>query len=737
MNSSLILTTIVLLIVFVNLVLGIFTYARNNKNKVNLTFFFFAVATSLWIMANYFEAIVDNHLVATFLVQTDFALGVLLANIFLVLSSVLGKPYSRLRFLVFSSVPVSILLAVLVYAGQVVGVTFVEAGISTVDKMFLPLYIVVTLGYLISGIIVLVVKRRRSRGLERSQLSTMLLGLTITVLFVAITNLILPLFVSSINFLTNAQRLSYSAVLFFNGLTTYAIIRHRLFDIRAVVARSVAYIFSIGVFIVIYSFLAFGLTQGVLLQGLLLSQRSQQIFNVALAVMLALTFPTFRRFFERITDRIFYRDKYDPQILISDIGRILASEIDLEQLTKKVLDTLMGRMRIVNSNIVVMDGEKIYYQVHKDKIHQLYHPQDLKFIKNTVTITDELQKGERRDLLERHGIRASMSLKTKESFVGYLLVGEKRSGDIYTSEDIQTFQIIADELAVAIQNARSYQEIQTFNATLREKIRQATKDLTHANRELKELDKAKDEFISMASHQLRTPLTAVRGYTSMVMDGDFGKVSVEQHDTLKQSFDAATRMGRLVDDLLNVSRIQSGKFTIERMDTDLNAVLPEEMSLLETTANTKKVHIEYHPPKQPVPILKIDEGKTRQALMNLMDNSIYYSSTVAGGGKVDVYLENDATHVIFRVVDNGIGVPKDQQAKLFKKFYRAPNAQKTRPDGTGLGLFLVGKVVQGQGGEIIFTSQEGKGSTFGFKLPIVPTGDGLSKLVGVEEKKAV
>ena len=132
------------------------------------------------------------------------------------------------------------------------------------------------------------------------------------------------------------------------------------------------------------------------------------------------------------------------------------------------------------------------------------------------------------------------------------------------------------------------------------------------------------------------------------------------------------------------------------------------------------------PPKDPVPLLMIDEGKTRQCLMNLMDNAIYYSSTTPSGGKVDVYLEADKDNVSFRVVDNGIGVPKDQQAKLFKKFYRAPNAQKTRPDGTGLGLFLVGKVVRDQAGKIIFESTEGKGSTFGFSLPIKAAGEGLN-----------
>ena len=154
--------------------------------------------------------------------------------------------------------------------------------------------------------------------------------------------------------------------------------------------------------------------------------------------------------------------------------------------------------------------------------------------------------------------------------------------------------------------------------------------------------------------------------------------------------------------------------------------------MLGTAAEMKHVTINFHKPKAPVPALQIDEGKTRQCLMNLMDNAIYYSSTAEGGGKVDVYLEADADWVSFKVKDNGIGVPKAEQAKLFQKFYRAPNAQKTRPDGTGLGLFLVGRVTKDQGGEIIFESEEGKGSTFGFKLPIKPAGEDLSTTPSAE-----
>lgn len=719
-----------IIVILANLALGSVALLRNKQGKTNRLFAFLVIVISVWMIGSFFEDTAQSIGTAKLFLLIDLVTAPIMAyTMFLLISSffgshVLSRPIRiaiALTTVIAAILPFTPLLAVN-------DITLTGNGINYQDTDWSILYYFFVILPLIASIVTVFRHGKEIEGTTRQQVRLIIFGLTLWASVALIGNLLIPAIFGPTLF----SRIGIYGSVLYISFTTYAIVRLRLFDIRAFVARSAAYIFSIGSFAFIYGFLVYGLSQGVLLKNILTTERSQQIFNIVLAVILAFTFPVIRRFFERITDRIFYRDRYDPQILVSNIGRVLASEIQLDPLTKKVVKILEDDMRLTDANIVVL-GEKnhdggdesgpkgkleIFYQTHMSRLHQTYHIDDISTLRLPVVITDELAPSDEREMLERYNIRAALSLKTHEAFVGYLFLGDKRSGDIYNDLDIQTLRIISNELAVAIQNARSYTEIQAFNETLKVKIEQATKDLTHANHELKALDKAKDEFISMASHQLRTPLTAVRGYTSMVMDGDFGKVSAEQKESLRQSFDAATRMSRLVDDLLNVSRIQSGKFKIERTAFDLNKALPEEMSLLNTTASTKNVTVTYHAPKTPVPLIAVDEGKTRQCIMNLADNAIYYSSTVKTGGKVDVYLESDGKDIIYRVVDNGIGVPKDQQAKLFKKFYRAPNAQKTRPDGTGLGLFLVGKVIAEQGGEIIFESEEGKGSTFGWKLPL-------------------
>jgi len=217
----------------------------------------------------------------------------------------------------------------------------------------------------------------------------------------------------------------------------------------------------------------------------------------------------------------------------------------------------------------------------------------------------------------------------------------------------------------------------------------------------------------MASHQLRTPLTSVKGYVSMVLDGDGGQINETQRKLLTQSFLSAQRMVYLISDLLNVSRLKTGKFVIEPAESHLDRVIEEEVEQLAETVKGRGLEMEYHKPEN-FPALMLDETKIRQVIMNFIDNAIYYTPS---GGHIDVYLVDKPDSIEFTVVDNGIGVPKHEQHHLFTKFYRAKNARNARPDGTGLGIFMAKKVVIAQGGAVIFKSVEHKGSTFGFTFP--------------------
>jgi signal transduction histidine kinase len=214
----------------------------------------------------------------------------------------------------------------------------------------------------------------------------------------------------------------------------------------------------------------------------------------------------------------------------------------------------------------------------------------------------------------------------------------------------------------------------------------------------------------MSSHQLRTPLTSVKGYLSMVLDGDAGKITSLQRKLLNQSFVSAQRMVYLISDMLNVSRLRTGKFVIEPIPCNLASVVKEEIVQLNETIKGRNLKLIFDRPEH-FPTVLLDETKLRQVIMNFIDNAVYYTPA---GGQIKVVLKDDPNTIELTVTDTGIGVPYSEQFHLFSKFFRAKNAKRMRPDGTGLGLFMAKKVIIAQGGSIIFKSQEGKGSTFGF-----------------------
>lgn len=292
-----------------------------------------------------------------------------------------------------------------------------------------------------------------------------------------------------------------------------------------------------------------------------------------------------------------------------------------------------------------------------------------------------------------------IKLTARQNLVGLMTIGFTGVNAQLTPSDEALLDRLGEAVGVAIDNKLLFEENQTV-----------LKQLQVTNQKLRDLDETKDEFISMASHQLRTPLTSVKGYVSMVLEGDVGKISEEQKKLLNQAFISSQRMVYLIADLLNVSRLKTGKFIIQLQPTQLADVIEGEIAQLVETAKGRKLEMVYHKPKD-FPVVSLDETKIRQVIMNFVDNAIYYTPA---GGRIDINLEDKGESIEFTVVDNGIGVPKSEQKSMFTKFYRAENAQKARPDGTGLGLFMAQKVIVAQGGAIIFHSEQGKGSTFGF-----------------------
>lgn len=708
-------------ICLINLSLGILVLMRNPRAHSGRAFFAFCLSVCIWVVANYLTDLdsvspVVND-IANRLVYFFGLLAVLIAYWF---SVTFPRVRQVNRLERYAAGAAALVLGILSLTSLTVGtvtrhdhsVTFTTGALLPVYTLGLTLFFALTIKELMGGL-------KADRPEEKSQIHLVLLGLTAAVVPAIVTNAVLPTLTSN----WQSAKLGPLFTVVLVGSIAYAIARHRLFDIRLIIARFVAYILVLSLLVILYTTFIIAISQ-LLPPGNNTILQERVLFIMA-AMVAAVVFPYAKRFFDRLTNQLFYQDAYEPQAFLDQLNKTLVSNIELEKLLDasaqiisdnlKAEYCLFGIKETGFKSVRIIGTHKRSFSAKDIEVVRAITPH----LATNVIITDYLppEADEFRRILQRNDVAVLVRLvpefaSTQDGVegLGYIILGQKRSGNMYNSQDVKILGIVANELVIAVQNVLHFEEIQRFNITLQERIDKATYQLRRTNKKLEEMDETKDDFISMASHQLRTPLTSVKGYLSMVIEGDAGKLSSSQEKMLTQAFISAQRMVYLITDLLNVSRLKTGKFVIDATPVDLSKVIGEEVSQLREAADVRHIELTYTKPDVTTRLM-LDETKTRQIIMNFIDNALYYTHS---GGHIHVALRETPTTVELRVTDDGIGVPKSEQHHLFTKFYRAANARRARPDGTGLGLFMSKKVVMAQGGSIIFDSKEGKGSTFGF-----------------------
>lgn len=560
---------------------------------------------------------------------------------------------------------------------------------------------------------------RRTGAVHRTQAAIMASAFLIS----ALLGLLLSIVVPGLGMGWESTKLSSVTVVIFVAIVGYAMMRHRLFDVRVAAVRTVAYALSIIVLALVYFGLAYLVSQ-VFFKGAATTGVSMSPINVALALVLAFLFQPIKQFFDRITDQIFFRDRYDQDAFVAQLGDILTSTTTLGTLLHHSARHMEETLKASSVTFVVERGDKDNAVIGSGRMLHLTTSEQREIAqllegKTSAVTLEELARFVKPQTVQNRVVKQLVKnhialILPLGSDVGYVLFGDQK-GNGYSQRDMRILDMISDELLIAIQNARSVQEVRELNTHLQQRIDKATRELRRSNEKLKKLDATKDEFISMASHQLRTPLTSIKGYLSMVLEGDVGTVTPAQRQLLEPAFMSSERMVNLIGDFLNVSRLQTGKFVIDAHPTDLVQVITQEVEAIQQLATSHDMAVTTRLPRRKVPQLMLDEDKVRQVIMNFIDNAIYYSrphSTIV------VQLKFDGDDIVLEVHDHGIGVPPEQQKQLFSKFFRADNARKQRPDGTGVGLFLARKVITAHGGDVVFESTEGKGSVFGFRLPI-------------------
>lgn len=270
--------------------------------------------------------------------------------------------------------------------------------------------------------------------------------------------------------------------------------------------------------------------------------------------------------------------------------------------------------------------------------------------------------------------------------------------------EIISLKHLGKEITYKIKTATVYDENNDYHGVVK-----VFYDLTTE----KAIDRAKSKFISIAAHQLRTPLSSIKWIIKMALDGDIGEFDEEQVDLLNKAYTSNQRIIRLIDDLLNVSRIEEGKFGYKIKREDMGDVLDGVMGEFSHKIDNKKIDFKFDKPNKKLPVY-VDKEKISLALQNIIDNAIKYTPAK---GRVEVTVEKDKEEVVIKVKDNGYGIPKKEQDELFTKFFRASNISKTNISGSGLGLFIARNILEGHGGGIDLKSQKNKGTEVTLSIP--------------------
>ncbi len=514
-------------------------------------------------------------------------------------------------------------------------------------------------------------------------------------------------------------------------ILAYAIARYRLMNIRFVLGRGAIYVFSFLAVIGVGFLLIF-------LNNQLAQPISFNTFFPLLIIIAILLFKLLFWFFEKLASKYFYYTFYSYQKVLTELGKRLTQVLDLKRLATLITSTLIRTMKLDRTVILLREPETGDYKIIKnigfreengislvkDNFLTRYLEKSQKplvYEEINLLIRDTKDEKEKRNLerlkenMKKIEAVLCLPLLREGKIIGLIVLGNKISRDSYSQQDLELLTTLSSQASIALDNARLYDQIKDFSQLLQEKVEEKTKELRKAYEELKTLDKAKSEFISMASHQLRTPLTSIKGYISMILEGDYGQIPQKTKKALENVFQSNARLIRIVNDLLNISRIELGKMEFQKSPTKIEELIQICYEEIKLEAQKKNLKLVFKKPKTPLPMVNIDPLKIQQVILNLLDNALRYTKK----GKIEIALKKKPNSILISVKDTGEGLTKSEQKQIFEGFSRGSAGINLFIEGAGLGLYVAKKYLDLHKGKIWAESPgKGRGSTFYVELPI-------------------
>ena len=304
----------------------------------------------------------------------------------------------------------------------------------------------------------------------------------------------------------------------------------------------------------------------------------------------------------------------------------------------------------------------------------------------------------------------------KEGEKGILVMGTQNPDTVINEGDEELITILANQLGAALENARLFEKTWLAHQELEKKVGERTRELTLALEEVKLASKRKSDFVSSVSHELRTPLTSIKGYAAILLSQSLGEIPGPVRQRLEKINIHSDELAKFVNDLLDISRIESGRVSMKREPGDLKHIVEEALDILSVLAKEKQIALSSDIPERLTTIL-VDSSQIKRVFINLINNAIKFTPPQ---GKISVTCRKLDSQVEVDITDTGCGIPEEAAEKIFEEFYRVDNPINQEVKGTGLGLALVKNIIEAHKGKIWVKSKVGSGSTFSFTLPLSP-----------------
>jgi len=484
-----------------------------------------------------------------------------------------------------------------------------------------------------------------------------------------------------------------------------SIVRYRLFDVNVAVKKGAVYL------------LVWGVVTSVLVAAESYADWDQMnplwIILPLGFVMTMLVSPVGQRLEESIERVMFSRRRGCYETLL-DLSKRMGAILDFGRLMETLVHGLVRGVPLTHCVLTIYDAQRSAFVVYREdtsvgergaaapirsesRIVQWLNQTGRVLVKEEAKLNPEIAAYFEAAESELDAIKATLivPLKIEGKLTGILLVGEKLSGDIFDDQELEVLAVLANQVAISLENARLYEEISETNA------------------ELMQASRLKSQFLASMSHELRTPLNSIIGFSKVLLNRFDGELTERQETYIRSVHNSGAHLLQLINGILDFSRIEAGKLEMISEEVDLHELIDECIETSMPLARGKQMKVEKNVPLE-LPPLSGDRTKVKQILLNLLSNAIKF--TGQGRVLVSVVPEPDALRV--SVADTGIGIREDDLTRLFEPFQQLDNPVVRSAGGTGLGLAISKKFVELHGGRIWAESRENQGSTFHFTLPL-------------------